>query len=73
MDNVLQSLMALFVEHLSTLSADITACIKSKVIEWMNFQSLAFTQQKKHRPQRIQRSPKTVLSVRDQGFEPWTP
>jgi len=27
----LQSLMALFVEHISTLSADITACIKRKV------------------------------------------
>lgn len=35
----LQSLMALFVEHISTLSADITACIKSKVTEWMNSQA----------------------------------
>lgn len=33
--NSLQSLMALFVEHISTLSADITSCIKSKVTEWM--------------------------------------
>ena len=29
--DALQSLMALFVEHISMLSADITACIKSKV------------------------------------------
>lgn len=35
----LQSLMALFVEHISTLSADITACIKSKVTDWMNSQA----------------------------------
>ncbi|MGC6173925.1 IS4 family transposase [Lacrimispora sp. 38-1] len=33
--NALQSLMALFVEHISTLSADITSFIKSKVNEWM--------------------------------------
>jgi hypothetical protein len=33
--NALQSLMALFVEHISTLSADITSYIKSKVTEWM--------------------------------------
>ena len=33
--NALQSLMALFVEHISTLSADITEYIKSKVTEWM--------------------------------------
>ena len=33
--NALQSLMALFVEHISTLSADITSFIKSKVTEWM--------------------------------------
>ena len=33
--NALQSLMALFVEHISTLSGDITSCIKSKVTEWM--------------------------------------
>jgi len=33
--NALQSLMALFVEHISTLSADITSVIKSKVTEWM--------------------------------------
>ena len=41
--NALQSLMALFVEHISTLSADITACIKRKVTEWMNSQA-AFIQ-----------------------------
>ena len=39
----LQSLMALFVEQFSTLSADITACIKSKVTEWMSSQA-AFIQ-----------------------------
>ena len=33
--NALQSLMALFVEHISTLSADITSLLKSKVTEWM--------------------------------------
>lgn len=33
--NALQSLMALFVEHISTLSADITAIIQSKVTKWM--------------------------------------
>lgn len=33
--NALESLMALFVEHISTLSADITSVIKSKVTEWM--------------------------------------
>ena len=33
--NALQSLMALFVEHISTLSADIISVIKSKVTEWM--------------------------------------
>jgi len=32
----LQSLMALFVEQLSELSADTTSCLKSKVTEWMN-------------------------------------
>ena len=31
--DALQSLMALFVEHISLLSADITACIKSKVTD----------------------------------------
>ena len=41
--NALQSLMALFVEHISTLSADITDYIKSKVTEWMNSQA-AFVQ-----------------------------
>ena len=39
----LQSLMALFVEHISTLSADITACIKSKVTDWISSQA-AFIQ-----------------------------
>lgn len=33
--NALQSLMSLFVEHISTLSGNITSCIKSKVTEWM--------------------------------------
>lgn len=33
--NALQSLMALFVELISTLPGDITSCIKSKVTEWM--------------------------------------
>ena len=37
--NALQSLMALFVEHISTLSADITSLIKSKVTEWMMSQA----------------------------------
>lgn len=37
--NALQSLMALFVEHISTLSADITFVIKSKVTEWMSSQA----------------------------------
>ena len=32
--NALQSLMALFVEHIGALSADITSFIKSKVNEW---------------------------------------
>ncbi len=41
--NALQSLMALFVEQFSALPADITACIKSKVTEWMNSQA-AFIQ-----------------------------
>ena len=38
--NALQSLMALFVEHISTLSVDITSLIKSKVTEWMMSQAL---------------------------------
>ena len=38
--NALQSLMALFVEHISTLSADITSLIKSKVTKWMMSQAL---------------------------------
>ncbi len=33
--NALQSLMALFVEHISALSAAIISYIKSKVTEWM--------------------------------------
>ena len=37
--NALQSLMALFVEHISTLSADITSVIKSKVTEWVSSQA----------------------------------
>ena len=41
--SALQSLMALFAEQLSALSADITACIKSKVTEWMDSQA-AFIQ-----------------------------
>ena len=39
----LQSLMALFVEHISTLSADITSVLKSKVTEWIASQT-AFIQ-----------------------------
>ena len=35
--NALQSLMALFVEHMSTLSADITSVLKSKVTEWREY------------------------------------
>ena len=35
----LQSLMALFVEHISTLSADITSVLKSKVTEWIASQA----------------------------------
>ena len=34
--NALQSLMALFAEHIGMLSADIRSCLKSKVTEWMN-------------------------------------
>ena len=41
--NALQSLMALFVEHMSALSADITVRVKSKVTEWMSSQA-AFIQ-----------------------------
>lgn len=37
--NALQSLMALFVEHISTMSADIISCIKSKVADWMMSQA----------------------------------
>ena len=37
--NALQSLMALFVEHMSTLSADITSVLKSKVTEWIASQA----------------------------------
>ena len=35
----LQSLMALFVEHILTLSADITSIIKCKVSEWIASQA----------------------------------
>ncbi|MDY4838944.1 MAG: IS4 family transposase, partial [Lachnospiraceae bacterium] len=38
--NALQSLMALFVEQVSKLSADITSVIKRKVNEWMSSQAL---------------------------------
>lgn len=41
--NALQSLMALFVEHILTLSADITSIIKCKVSEWIASQA-AFIQ-----------------------------
>ena len=41
--NALQSLMALFVEHISTFSADITSVLKSKVTEWIASQT-AFIQ-----------------------------
>lgn len=41
--NALQILMALFVEQFSAFAADITACIKSKVTEWINSQA-AFIQ-----------------------------
>lgn len=37
--NALQSLMALFVEHLTRLSADITSVLKSKVTEWIASQA----------------------------------
>ena len=37
--DALQSLMALFVEHISNLSADITSVIKSKVSEWIASQA----------------------------------
>ena len=37
--DAIQSLMALFVEHISMLSADITACIKSKVTDWIASQA----------------------------------
>ena len=39
LSSALQSLMALFVEHISSLSADITSLLKSKVIEWMASQA----------------------------------
>ena len=41
--NALQSLMSLFVEHILTLSADITSIIKCKVSEWIASQA-AFIQ-----------------------------
>ena len=39
MTNALQSLMALFIEHISSLSADITSVLKSKVNEWIASQT----------------------------------
>lgn len=39
LNDILQSLMALFVEHISMLPADITVCIKSKVIDWITSQA----------------------------------
>ena len=39
LNDTLQSLMALFVEHISMLPADITVCIKSKVIDWITSQA----------------------------------
>uniref|UniRef100_UPI003B52E825 IS4 family transposase n=1 Tax=Coprococcus catus TaxID=116085 RepID=UPI003B52E825 len=41
--DALQSLMALFAEHISSLSADITDVIKNKVTEWISTQA-AFIQ-----------------------------
>ena len=41
--NALQSLMALFVEHMSTLSADITSVLKSKVTEWIASQARIYS------------------------------
>ncbi len=41
--NALKSLMALFVEHISTLSANITSYINSKVTNWMRFSSFIYT------------------------------
>lgn len=38
--NALKSLMSLFVEHISKLSADITSIIKCKVSEWIGSQAL---------------------------------
>ena len=40
MTNALQSLMALFIEHISSLSADITSVLKSKVNEWIASQTI---------------------------------
>lgn len=37
--NALQSLMALFVEHITTLSADITSVLKNKVTKWIASQA----------------------------------
>ena len=38
--NALLSLMALFVEHMSMLSSDITSVLKSKVTEWIASQPI---------------------------------
>ena len=38
--SALQSLMALFVEHILTLSADITSIIKCKISEWIASQAV---------------------------------
>jgi len=35
--NAFQSLVVLFAEQFSALSADIATCIKNKVITWINF------------------------------------
>ena len=37
--DALKSLMALFAEHISMLTTDITACIKSKVTDWIASQA----------------------------------
>lgn len=39
LENALQSLMALFVEYISSLSTDITDYIKNKVADWIDSQA----------------------------------
>ena len=39
LENALKSLMALFMEHISTFAVDITTCIKSKVDDWIDSQA----------------------------------